>query len=179
MSYETEEQMANRQRTPAENRRVVDERRTVTNGPGYVQEEQVVEQTYAVPRDAMYGSESVVEDESAGRYTALDTGQRVIWFIAGLFLIDLGLRFFFKLTGANAGSGFANFIYGTTEPLVAPFRGIFGAAASGAAVFEPVTLVAMLVYALVAWLLVLLLGILLGGPSRGVREYRRDYRSIR
>ncbi len=178
MSYETEEQIVNRQRTPAVNRRVVDERRTITDGPGYVQQEQIVEQAYAASGDAMY-SESVVEDEAAGRYSALDMGQRVIWFIAGLFLVDLGLRFFFKLTGANAGNGFASFIYGTTEPLVAPFRGIFGAAASGGAVFEPVTLVAMVVYALVAWLLVSLLGVLLGGPSRGVREYRRDYRSIR
>ncbi len=178
MTYETNEQIVNRQGMPPVNRRVVDERRTVTDGPGYVQQEQVVEQTYAAPQNAVY-SERVVEDESAGRFTALDTSQRVIWFIAGLFLIDLGLRFFFKLTGANAGNGFASFIYGTTEPLVAPFRGIFGSAASGGAVFEPVTLVAMIVYALLAWLLVSLLGILLGGPSRGVRESRRDYRSVR
>ena len=180
MSYETERETVYRDNVnmPPMNRRVVDERRVVTDDPAYVPQEQVVAQTSMPVQDTAY-DERVVEDESTNRFAALDTGRRLVWFLAGVLLVDLGLRFLFKLTGANAGSGFVSFVYGSTDPFVAPFNGIFGNAASGGAVFEPATIVAMIVYALVAWGIAALLGILLGGPSRGVREYRRDYRSLR
>jgi len=178
MSYETERETVYREPPPVVNQRVVDERRVVTNGPAPVQQEQIVTQAYVPAQDTAY-SERVVEDESTNRFAAQDTARRVVWFLAGLLLVDLALRFVFKLTGANAGSGFASFVYGSTNPFVAPFNGIFGNAASGGAVFEPSTIVAMIVYALLAWGITALLGILLGGPSRGVREYRRDSRSVR
>jgi YggT family protein len=140
--------------------------------------ERVVEQpVYAAPvRDEVVASDAVVADEAADRWSVLDLATRLIWFLTGLLLVGLVLRFVFKATGANAGSGFVNFVYNSTAVFVAPFRGIFTDSVSGNNVFEVSTLIAIVVWALIAFFVTWLLGIVLGGPSRGVREYRREVR---
>ena len=79
---------------------------------------------------------------------------QAIYLIFGLIEALLLIRFVLKALGANAEAGFAQFIYGMTGPLVAPFLGLFGTpqAASGATL-ELHTLIALVIYALVAWLL--------------------------
>jgi len=79
---------------------------------------------------------------------------RAIYLIFGLIEAVLLIRFVLKALGANAEAGFAQLIYGMTGPLVAPFLGLFGTpqAASGATL-ELHTLIALVIYALVAWLL--------------------------
>ncbi|MCY0875581.1 MAG: YggT family protein [Firmicutes bacterium] len=77
---------------------------------------------------------------------------RVIWYIAGLLLILLGFRFVLALLGANLQNGFANFIFSITHPFVLPFFGLFNYTPTyGVVQFEASVLVAMAVYALVAW----------------------------
>lgn len=77
---------------------------------------------------------------------------RLVWFIAGVLLVLLAFRFVFILAGANAGSGFVNFIYSVSHPFASPFFGIFSYSQNlGVAKFELSTLVAMAVYALVAY----------------------------
>ena len=140
--------------------------------------ERVVEQPVvaAAPVRDEYVSNSVVQDEAVDRLTALDLATRIIWFLTGLLLVGLVLRFVFKATGANAASSFVSFIYNATAAFVAPFRGIFTDSVSGSSVLEVSTIVAIIVWALIAFFVTWLLGIALGGPSRGVREYRRDVR---
>jgi hypothetical protein len=79
----------------------------------------------------------------------------VIYVIFGILEALLAFRLVFKLLGANPNSGFVAFIYGLTQPLVAPFYGIFPQATTTGvtttATFEPATLIAMLVYALIGW----------------------------
>lgn len=75
----------------------------------------------------------------------------IVYVIFGLLELLLGLRFVFLLLGANAGSSFASFVYAVTGPLVAPFNGIFGAPSIARSTFDPATLVAMLVYAVIGW----------------------------
>lgn len=150
---------------PVEQRRVTEER---------VAEPAVYEQP-AVYRDEVV-SDRVVEDESVNRFTALDLATRVIWFLAGLLTVGLVFRFILKATGANTGSSFVRFIYNSTAAFVAPFRGIFSDSVSGNNVLEVSTIVAIVVWALIAFFVTWLLGILLGGPSRGVHEYRRSVR---
>lgn len=87
----------------------------------------------------------------------------------------LALRFFLKLTAANEGNGFVDFIYGLSGALVAPFEGIFSSRAAGSdGVFEPAVLVAIAVYALIALLMVALVSALAapyeGGRERSVRR---------
>lgn len=140
--------------------------------------ERVVEQPYvaAAPVRDEVVSDRVVEDEAGDRLSMLDMLSRVIWFLTGLLLVGLVFRFILKATGANTGSSFVSFVYNATAAFVAPFRGIFSDSVSGNNVLEVSTIVAIVVWALVAFFVTWLLGILLGGPSRGVREYRRDVR---
>ena len=77
---------------------------------------------------------------------------RVIWFIAGVLLVLLTFRFVLTLLGANPSNAFANFIYSASHPFVSPFFGLFGYDLQyGVSRFEIFTLVAMAVYAIVAW----------------------------
>ena len=77
---------------------------------------------------------------------------RIIWYIAGVLLVILGLRFVLSLLGANQSNGFANFIYSVSHPFVAPFFSLFSYKQSfGSSHFEIYTLVAVVVYALIAW----------------------------
>ncbi len=78
--------------------------------------------------------------------------QRVVWYIAGFIIVLLALRLVLQLLGANAGNGFVDFIYSLSGVFAAPFYGMFNYTPSyGVSYFEVSTLVAILIYALVAW----------------------------
>jgi len=77
---------------------------------------------------------------------------RIVWYIAGVLLVLLAFRFILALLGANPSNQFANFIYTASHPFVAPFFSLFGYNLHyGVSRFEIFTLVAMLVYAVIAW----------------------------
>jgi YggT family protein len=78
---------------------------------------------------------------------------QVIWYIIGVIIVLLLLRFVLALLGANLDNVFASFIYDITEPLVAPFRGLLqvGEFHAGVVRVEIETLLASLVYALIGW----------------------------
>lgn len=78
-------------------------------------------------------------------------GSQAVWYILGLIEILLVFRFFLKLIGANPEAGFSKFIYGATFPFAEPFVPVVPGTEAGASVFEWTTLIAMVVYALVAW----------------------------
>lgn len=94
---------------------------------------------------------------------ARSTAANIVWFIVGTITILLGLRFVFKLLGANQSSGFVDVLYGVTDVLTAPFDSIFGVTQSTTtevdSVFEPSIIVAALVYALIGWGIVKLIGL--------------------
>jgi len=75
--------------------------------------------------------------------------KRIIYYIGGILLALMALRFVFALFGAWEGNGFVTFIYDLTDIFVAPFYGIFGEPVRGDSRFESSTLVAMAVYGLV------------------------------
>jgi len=75
-----------------------------------------------------------------------------IYFILGVIEVILGLRFIFRLFGASQGNSFIVFLYNLSHVFVGPFNGIFNDQAIGtSSVFELSTIVAMLIYALIAW----------------------------
>lgn len=78
---------------------------------------------------------------------------RLVNFVAGVLLVLLAFRFVLSLVGANTSNGFANFIYSVSHPFVAPFFSLFGYNnfQYGVSRFEAYTLVAMAVYAIIAW----------------------------
>jgi len=82
---------------------------------------------------------------------------RIIFYLTDFIEATLLIRFVLRAAGANPGSGFVSFMYALTAPLVAPFRGIFPNPGQAGYVIEWSTLVAMLIYGLIAILLVRLL----------------------
>lgn len=68
--------------------------------------------------------------------------KHIIYYIAGALEVLLLFRFVFSMTGANPASGFVGFIYAVTNFFVAPYSSF---------VFEPGTLVAMVVYPILAF----------------------------
>lgn len=79
-------------------------------------------------------------------------GERIVWFVAGILLVLLSFRFVLALLGANPANAFANFIYTVSHPFVAPFFSLFGYRLQyGVTRVEVYTLVAMAVYAVVAY----------------------------
>jgi hypothetical protein len=94
------------------------------------------------------------------------TVNRLIYFLFGALEILLVFRLIFKLAGASHGSYFVNFIYSLSGIFVMPFFGIFRPATTTGvettAILEPATLVAIIVYAVLAWGIVSLVRILSG-----------------
>ncbi len=77
-------------------------------------------------------------------------GTQIVWYLLGLLEILLAFRFILKLLGANAGAGFTDFIYGITYVFTAPFLSVFRISKVSGSVFEWTTLLAMLVYWVIA-----------------------------
>jgi uncharacterized protein YggT (Ycf19 family) len=98
--------------------------------------------------------------------------KQFIYFILGVIEGLLLIRFVLRLLGANPAAGFAQFIYGITAPLLAPFFGLFGAPRFEGSVLEISTLVAMIVYALLAWVIWKVI-LLLAGPPRSTVTTQR------
>lgn len=81
------------------------------------------------------------------------TATRVIALVFTVLEVLLLVRFTLKLLGANADQPFVSAVYGITEPLVAPFRGIF-AQPAGTPIVEIATILSVIFFVLVAALIV-------------------------
>ena len=81
------------------------------------------------------------------------TASRVIALVFTVVEVLLLVRFTLKLLGANAEQPLASAIYGITEPLVGPFRGIF-AQPAGTPVVEIATILSVIFFVLLAALIV-------------------------
>jgi hypothetical protein len=80
--------------------------------------------------------------------------ERIVWLITSVVDVILTMRFIFLLLGASTQAAFASLLYGVTLPLVAPFQGMFNTPSRGGSVFEPASLVALVVYTLIGWVIV-------------------------
>jgi uncharacterized protein YggT (Ycf19 family) len=116
---------------------MLDERSDVPETPAQMEVREIVQPARTVRE---------VRTLPTTRYRAI----HVVWFLAGLIDVIVGLRFLLKLFGAAPAAPFVSLVYGISEPLVAPFRGIFPTTGQGAFVLEPASLVAILIYPLIA-----------------------------
>jgi uncharacterized protein YggT (Ycf19 family) len=98
------------------------------------------------PADGSLNRESVTTE----RTRQTNPAARIISFIAGVIITLITLRFILLLLEANQGNGFVDFILAVTDPLVAPFNGIFGNPSDTVRI-EPQSIVAVVVYGLVAY----------------------------
>ena len=76
---------------------------------------------------------------------------QIIWYILGIIETLLIFRIILKVLGANPNSGFTNLIYSLSSPFAVPFQGILQISYEEGHVFEWTTLIAMTVYAILAF----------------------------
>lgn len=77
----------------------------------------------------------------------------ISYFLFGALELLLIMRFVLYVVGANMTNGFADFINKLSQPFVVLFANLFqNPSLGGASVLELTTLIAMLVWAIVAWL---------------------------
>jgi uncharacterized protein YggT (Ycf19 family) len=85
---------------------------------------------------------------------------KILYYILGVIEVLLALRFFLLLFGANIDAGFAQLIRVLTDPLMAPFTGLFPVRQGETAIFSFSIIVAMLIYALLFYGIARLIAIL-------------------
>ena len=95
----------------------------------------------------------VVTDPYAGRRGMILKVNQWIYLVAGVLEGLIAIRFALRLLSANPDAAFTAFIYNVSEPFVVPFAGIFPSFRSEGSVFEPHAILAIVMYALLAWLL--------------------------
>jgi hypothetical protein len=95
-----------------------------------------------------------------------DRAVQVVWWIVGFVDILLAIRFLLKLLGGSTVSGFVTFMYNVTQPLVAPFHGIFNTTVQGRSILEPESLVAIAIYSLIGWGIISLIHMMTRNTTR-------------
>ena len=133
----------------------VDDGTQVVERQTYVERERPVEPAYVPPA----ANSNVNVAPAGGGYVAATPGplsyaRRVVSLLFGILAVLIGLRILLLLLVANQGNAIVDFIYGVTEPFVAPFRGIFSFDVVGVG---DAALDIGAVVALIGWLLIYLL----------------------
>ena len=123
------------------------------------------------PRAEAERIEAVSYDPYEGRRAAAYRITQLVYWVFGLIEGLVAIRLIMKALGANPSAGFADFVYGITAPLVSPFVGLFSNPIYQRSVLELSSIVALIVYALVAWLLGRLVWILVGETRSAIRTH--------
>ena len=106
---------------------------------------------HGLHRGAYYDDRAVADDTAE---YSMNVAARIIYFVGGIVIGLLAIRFLLALFGANPNNAFASFIYDISHPLAAPFFNLFNYNASAiGSRFELGTLVAIVVYGIVTGLL--------------------------
>ena len=92
---------------------------------------------------------------SKSEATSSQTIEYIIYFLFGALEVLLAFRLVLKLMGASLASMFVGLIYGLSGIFILPFEGIFrrwfSQGVETTSVLEPSTIVAIIVYAVLAW----------------------------
>lgn len=100
-----------------------------------------------------------------------------IWLIFGGIVALIGIRVILMLIGANPANTFTAFIYQLSELFLWPFRNIVANPAFQNYVLEITSVIAMIVYPLIAWAIVRLIWVLFyRAPTSEVTTYHREIR---
>src|SRR4029077_17458674 len=105
-------------------------------------------------------TKEVVNPEQPGVFQkkkAIFKTYQVIWYLLGLIEILLAFRVVLKILAANPGNSIVSLIYSISDPLVLPFATIFGVTVTRNNVVEWSTIIAMVIYAVVAFGIIQLL----------------------
>lgn len=119
----------------------------------------VVEERTVVRERPVVASSNAVVEPVESRAT------QVVYLILTIIEALLAMRLILRLLGANPANAFVSLIYNLTYPLIVPFTGIFVLPSLGVASFEIATLIAMGVYAVIAYVIVAIIRISRTRPS--------------
>ena len=120
-------------------------------------ERPVSEREVRVSQDRRYRERQLTQ-----RQIALRKATSFVWWFTGIVEGLIGLRVVLRMMGANPGNPFANFIYTITNVFLWPFQTLVNNPSSDGIVLEVSSIIAMMVYLLLAWVFVELLWLLLG-----------------
>jgi hypothetical protein len=121
--------------------------------------------------------ETVVEDRAAERHLFLTRLSQVFWLLFGILQGLIALRIVLKFIAANPNSPFAAMIYSITDLFLWPFFGLTITPEAGGMVLEIPSIIAMLVYSLLAWVVMRVIWLLFYQPgTRSVSTYEREDR---
>jgi uncharacterized protein YggT (Ycf19 family) len=84
---------------------------------------------------------------------------QIVYLVLGVVEALIITRVILKLLATNPQAGFVRFVYAVSAPLLAPFQGIFPTPMTQNSVLELSALVAIAVYAVIAWALARLIAI--------------------
>jgi|SRR3989344_1657671 len=96
-------------------------------------------------------------------------GTQIVWYIFYFIETLLLFRFLLKLIGANPAAGFSQFIYGFSNFFMAPFLYVVRSPSALGSTIEFSTIIALLVYWVVAWGIVRLL--VMGKPVSKIEAH--------
>jgi YggT family protein len=123
--------------------------------------------------------ERLVQHKSeSGRAIARKINQ-IVWLIFGSIMGVIAIRFVLSLMAANQANPFASFIYNVSDIFLWPFFGLTVEPGAGGMVLELPALIAILVYALLAWFLTRLVKVFLDRPTTEYVETYEEDREIR
>lgn len=95
--------------------------------------------------------EATYPHETGQQVRPLYRGTQIVWYIFYVIETLLLFRFLLRLIGANPEAAFTQFIYALSFPFAGPFLYVVPAMQVAGSVFEWTTLLAMLVYWVLAW----------------------------
>jgi YggT family protein len=139
-----------------------------------IEEREIV---HADPYIQVEQRKKVIEDVGARRRQSVNRVVQAIWLLFGILEAAIGLRVFLKLIAANPSNLFAQLVYSFTDLFLWPFAGLTTSPSVNGFTFEIPSVIAMIVYATVAWVLASLVWIIFarsGSRSVIVSERRRE-----
>lgn len=138
---------------------------------------QEIKRKTIVTREPVTSNESVIINDPIvatpvrSGATSSQTREYLVYYFFGALEVLLAFRLMLKIVGASINSWFVSIIYTLSRFFVMPFEGIFRkSTAQGVettSVFEPSTIVALIVYALIAYGIVKLIRISSGEEQTG------------
>ncbi len=129
------------------------------NATGAPEREYVEEPVHAARNEVDAEEQVTTATPSAWSVARGWIGVFAAWIGIALAVVEviLGFRLGFLLANANPSNSFVDFIYDVSDPLTDPFQGIVSNRSVDGGVFEPASLVTMLVYLVAGGLLIALI----------------------
>lgn len=107
---------------------------------------------------------TVEHEQGVEQRVASYKAAQLIWLLLGILEALIALRVVFKLIGVNASNSFAALLYNITNIFVAPFASLTGTPQTNGMVLEISSIIAMVIYLLIAWALVQIVKLLFYRP---------------